>query len=41
MIIETERLLITDLTLDMAEQVHLNSLDEDTVVLFQIRCSIP
>lgn len=28
--IETERLLITDFTLDMAETVHLNSLDEDT-----------
>ena len=28
--IETERLLITDFTPDMAEVVHLNSLDEDT-----------
>ncbi len=28
--IETERLIITDLTMDMAEAVHLNSLDEDT-----------
>ena len=28
--IETERLIITDLTTDMAEAVHLNSLDEDT-----------
>ena len=28
--IETERLIITELTLDMAEAVHLNSLDEDT-----------
>lgn len=28
--IETERLLISDFTLDMAEAVHLNSLDEDT-----------
>ena len=27
--IETERLIITDFTLDMAEAVHLNSLDED------------
>ena len=27
--IETERLIITDLTHDMAEAVHLNSLDED------------
>ena len=27
--IETERLIITDFTLDMAEDVHLNSLDED------------
>lgn len=28
--IETDRLLITDFTPDMAEDVHLNSLDEDT-----------
>lgn len=28
--IETERLRITDFTLDMVEAVHLNSLDEDT-----------
>ena len=28
--IETERLIITELTPDMAEAVHLNSLDEDT-----------
>ncbi len=28
--IETERLLITDFTSDMAEAVHLGSLDEDT-----------
>lgn len=28
--IETDRLLITDFTPDMAEAVHLNSLDEDT-----------
>lgn len=27
--IETERLIITDFTVDMAEAVHLNSLDED------------
>ena len=27
--IETERLIITDFTMDMAEDVHLNSLDED------------
>ena len=27
--IETERLIITDFTLDMAEDVHKNSLDED------------
>ncbi len=27
--IETERLVITDFTLDMVEAVHLNSLDED------------
>ena len=27
--IETDRLIITDFTLDMAEDVHLNSLDED------------
>ncbi len=27
--IETERLIITDFALDMAESVHLNSLDED------------
>lgn len=27
--IETERLIITDFTLDMAQVVHLNSLDED------------
>ena len=27
--IETERLIITDFTLDMVEAVHLNSLDED------------
>ena len=27
--IETERLIITELTMDMAEAVHLNSLDED------------
>lgn len=33
--IETERLLITDFTPDMAEVVHLNSLDEDT------RCFVP
>lgn len=30
MMIETERLLITDFTPDMAEAVHLGSLDEDT-----------
>ena len=29
MIIETERLIITEFTMDMAEAVHLNSLDED------------
>ena len=29
MCIETERLIITELTPDMAEAVHLNSLDED------------
>ena len=29
MYIETERLIITDFTPDMAEAVHLNSLDED------------
>ena len=29
MIIETERLIITQFTMDMAEAVHLNSLDED------------
>jgi RimJ/RimL family protein N-acetyltransferase len=28
--IETERLIITQFTMDMAEAVHLNSLDEDT-----------
>ena len=27
--IETERLIITEFTMDMAEAVHLNSLDED------------
>ena len=27
--IETQRLIITDFTMDMAETVHLNSLDED------------
>ena len=26
--LETERLIITDFTLDMAQDVHLNSLDE-------------
>ena len=30
MYIETERLIITEFTADMAESVHLNSLDEDT-----------
>ncbi len=30
MYIETERLQITEFTMDMAEAVHLNSLDEDT-----------
>lgn len=30
MLLETERLLITELTMDMAEDVHKNSLDEDT-----------
>ena len=29
MIIQTERLIITEFTMDMAEAVHLNSLDED------------
>ena len=29
MYLETERLIITDFTEDMAEAVHLNSLDED------------
>ena len=29
-LLETERLLITEFTADMARQVHLNSLDEDT-----------
>ena len=29
MFIETERLKITEFTMDMAEQVHLNSLDDD------------
>lgn len=28
--IETKRLMITEFTMDMAEAVHLNSLDEDT-----------
>ena len=28
--IETERLIITEFTMDMAEAVHVNSLDEDT-----------
>ena len=28
--IETERLIITEFTPDMAQAVHLNSLDEDT-----------
>jgi len=28
--IETERLIITELSMDMARDVHLNSLDEDT-----------
>lgn len=27
--IKTERLIITEFTMDMAEAVHLNSLDED------------
>ena len=30
MIVETERLIITELTADMAQAVHENSLDEDT-----------
>ena len=30
MLIETDRLIIKDFTMDMAEAVHLNSLDEDT-----------
>lgn len=30
MLIETERLIITELTMDMAMDVHKNSLDEDT-----------
>ena len=29
-LLETERLIITEMTMDMAEDVHLNSLDEDT-----------
>ena len=33
--IETERLIITDFTMDMAEAVHLNSLAEDN------RCFVP
>ena len=28
--IETERLIITEMTMDMAPDVHENSLDEDT-----------
>lgn len=28
--IETERLIITEFEMEMAEEVHLNSLDEDT-----------
>ena len=28
--IETERLIITEMTMDMAMDVHKNSLDEDT-----------
>jgi ribosomal-protein-alanine N-acetyltransferase len=35
MLIETERLIITELTMDMAMDVHKNSLDEDT------RCFVP
>lgn len=30
MFIQTERLIITEFTMEMAEAVHLNSLDEDT-----------
>ena len=30
MLLETERLKITELTMDMAEDIHKNSLDEDT-----------
>lgn len=33
--IETERLIITEFTMDMAKAVHLNSLDEDN------RCFVP
>ena len=29
MYLETDRLIITEFTMDMAEAVHLNSLDED------------
>ncbi len=29
-LVETERLLITEMTMDMAMDVHKNSLDEDT-----------
>ena len=30
MLMETERLIITKMTMDMAQAVHENSLDEDT-----------
>ena len=30
MLLETDRLRITELTMDMATDVHKNSLDEDT-----------
>ena len=29
-LLETDRLIITEMTMDMAQDVHLNSLDEDT-----------
>ena len=35
--IETERLIITQFTMDMAEAVHLNSLDGTTAGLFPMK----
>jgi len=41
MLLETQRLTITEFTPDMAEAVHENSLDEDNRRFYLMRCLKP